>query len=132
MAGVVAALLLAAVAVGSALDGAVGIQAAALAAIVCLSGSLLGLLIVNLARRRGQMLAGVLMSMAPRMGLPLGFCLLMHLRGGALVEAGIVFYVLAFYIVTLAVETWLLVDQLGLSQPGAGGLSPNHSSAGNG
>jgi len=47
--------------------------------------------------------------MAARMGIPLAFALACHLRGGLLADAGLLYYLLLFYPVTLGVETaWLL------------------------
>ena len=51
----------------------------------------------------------VLLGMSPRMGIPLAAFLVVHVKGGPLAENGFVYYILTFYLVTLAVETFLLV-----------------------
>ena len=53
-----------------------------------------------------QLLGGML----PRMGIPLGVCVWFYAAvRGPLVAAGLVFYLLATYLVMLAVETWLIL-----------------------
>lgn len=116
MVGVVSALFLTAASIGFAVSGIRGVIAAGLAAIVCLSSSLLGLLVVEVASQRGHFLAGALGSMLPRMGLPLVFCLAMHLTGGPFVEAGVIYYILAFYAATLAIDTWLSIGHASPSE----------------
>jgi hypothetical protein len=44
--------------------------------------------------------------MAIRMGMPLAICLLLALRGRGDSFAGFAYYLLVFYLATLAVETW--------------------------
>jgi hypothetical protein len=65
---------------------------------------------------RGRVIAGVLGAMAIRMGIPLVVCLLLAMRGGAHAMAGFVYYLLAFYLATLAVETWYSLPATGASQ----------------
>ncbi len=50
-----------------------------------------------------------------RMAPPLVFCLAIGLRRGPLTDAGAVFYVIGFYMVTLAVDTWLSVGRISLA-----------------
>ncbi len=52
----------------------------------------------------------VLLGMLPRLGIPLTVVLAFYVRGGWLADAGLVYYILVFYFVTLAVETTLLVS----------------------
>lgn len=85
-----------------------GISAAAVAAVLCLCGALAALVVSGgtLGGGRG-MVAGVLAGMLLRMALPLGVGLALHITGGALAQAGLLYYVLVFYPVTLTVETVL-------------------------
>jgi hypothetical protein len=62
-------------------------------------------------------IAGILGAMAIRMGIPLIVCLVLAIRGGASSLAGFVYYLLVFYLTTLAVETWY-------SLPSATGVRP--------
>ena len=87
--------------------GAAGIWAAAAAALLCLAGAGLALVVSHALREPNHALYGMLLGMAARMGIPMGFGLLCHLQGGALAEAGLLYYLLVFYPVTLGVETAL-------------------------
>ena len=84
-----------------------GIWAASAAAALCFCGAVLALLIAHLLRKPQQVLYGMLLGMTARMGIPLGFGLAYHLRGGGLAEAGLLYYLLIFYPFTLGVETAL-------------------------
>jgi hypothetical protein len=57
----------------------------------------------------GNVAPQVLLGMFPRMGIPLAVCMIAYLKGGALADAGFVYYILVFYFVTLVVETVLQV-----------------------
>ncbi len=87
--------------------GPAGIWAAAAAALLCLAGAGLALVVSHALREPNHALYGMLLGMAARMGIPLGFGLVCHLQGGALAEAGLLYYLLVFYPVTLGVETAL-------------------------
>jgi hypothetical protein len=52
-------------------------------------------------------MAGLLVGMALRMGIPLALVVVFHLVGGVLVQAGLLYYFLLFYPLTLTVETAL-------------------------
>ena len=52
-----------------------------------------------------------------RLGLALAACVAVHARGGVLAETGFAFYVVAFYMVTLAADTLLLVKQTDIKHP---------------
>ena len=86
----------------------VGLQAAALAAGACLVGAQFGLLNTVLFPGLDPGL-GILLGMLPRMGVPLLVGLLVFRRAEHLVKAGFFYYVIVFYLVTLAMETWLAV-----------------------
>jgi hypothetical protein len=94
------------------LGGPPVVGAAAAAAAVVWIASALGLGVCELVRKPGEVLAGVLLGMAIRMTLPLAACVLVHLGGGPLADAGFVFFVLGFYMIALAADTLLLVLQL--------------------
>ena len=94
-----------------------GLAAAAVAAGVCLVGALIALIISNLFRDPIVALYGMLVSMVPRMGFPLGSALLLHQTGGPLAEAGAIYYLLGFYPVTLATETTLSLPQNATDRP---------------
>ena len=89
------------------LRGWEGLAAAAAAAVFCLAGATIALVVSHLFRRPKQVLAGMLLGMAARMGIPLGFGLACHLHAGALAQAGLLYYLLVFYPVTLGIETVL-------------------------
>jgi len=83
------------------------VGAAAAAAGICLLGAVLALVVSHLLRGPKAVLYGMLMAMALRMGIPLVSALALHLQNGALAKAGVLYYFLVFYPVTLAVETVL-------------------------
>lgn len=99
-----------------------GLWAAVIAAAVCL----LSLLGASLATRafavRNRALTGLLVSMFLRMGIPLAFCLVMQIQKGPLLEAGIVYCVLVFYLVVLAVETCFAMRYVEHQQTTSGGV----------
>ena len=88
-----------------------GATSAAVALVTCLVSGLLALGLVRLFRGPNGVVPQVLLGMLPRMGIPLAVCMLVHLQGGAVADAGFVYYVLAFYFVTLVVETVLQVGE---------------------
>ena len=95
------------------LSGMAGVVAAASGALVCYAGAALALLLAD--RFRGPDLAALalLVGMFCRTGLPLMTALVIHLRTKALSEAGLPVYVLVFYLLCLAVETWLSLPEDG-------------------
>lgn len=106
------ALALAVVAMGAAVGaiawwvaGSSGVAAAGLAGVTCWLGAAGALETATLLARRGHGLAGLLAGMAIRMGVPLAMALILFVRGGPLVEGGLLYYFLAFYPLTLAIET---------------------------
>jgi hypothetical protein len=88
-----------------------GATSAAVALVTCLVSGLLALGLVRLFRGPNNVVPQVLLGMLPRMGIPLAVCMMVHLRGGAIADAGFVYYILAFYFVTLVVETVLQVGE---------------------
>jgi hypothetical protein len=77
----------------------------------------------NRLRRTNHILAALYLGMIPRIGIPFGFGLTIHLLGGPLAQAGTLHYVLIFYPVTLLVETTLKLPIN--SQPKPRQASPN-------
>jgi hypothetical protein len=86
-----------------------GVLSAVVAMATCLGGGFLALWLVQLCQGPGSVMPQVLLGMFARMGIPLLVCIIVYLQGGRLAEAGFVYYLLAFYFVTLIVETVLLV-----------------------
>ena len=109
--------LLGAIALGSGLatplafhfSGESGLTAVGVAAICCGLGAIGGRCVNSCFRKRESLIQRVLGGMLVRMGIPLGAALSVQLHGGPLAEAGFVYYVLVFYILTLGVETGLWV-----------------------
>ncbi|MBN2475769.1 MAG: hypothetical protein JXB62_14250 [Pirellulales bacterium] len=99
--------------VGWHVSGPVGLGASAVAAGVCLLGATLALVISYWLRDPASALYGMLFGMLFRMGIPLAFAVAIHLWGGVLAEAGVLYYLVAFYPVTLAVETALSLPPTG-------------------
>ena len=91
--------------------GSAGLWAAATAAVLCLAGAGLALVISRALHKPKHALYAMLLGMAARMGVPLAFGLACHLRGGVLAEAGLLYYLLVFYPFTLGVETLLSLPQ---------------------
>jgi hypothetical protein len=94
------------------LGGFPGILAAALAATLCFLGAAVSLMTSHLLRGPQQAIAALLVGMALRMGIPLLLGLAVHLHGGPLAQVGLLYYVLVFYPVTLAIETLLSLPEI--------------------
>ncbi len=94
------------------LRGGAGIWAASAATAVCLAGCVVAMLVSDRFSGPDHALVGVLGAMLVRMGVPLVFCVLVYARGGELVAAGALFYLLVVYLATLAVETWMALGQV--------------------
>ena len=99
-----------------------GLWAAAIAATVCLLAPLGASFATWAFATRDRALAGLLVSMFLRMGIPLVFCLVMQIQKGPLEEAGIVYCVLVFYLVVLVVETWFAMRDVEHRQTASGGV----------
>ena len=85
--------------------GAWGTGAAA--AGVCLLGAVLALAASHSLRGPQAALVAMLLAMACRMGIPLVFAAWAHLSGGPLAKAGVLYYVLVFYLIALGAEVVL-------------------------
>ena len=101
--------------VGFALSGSSGVLAAMFAALVCLVSGLLAMVAAEIARQFHQRLASVLLAMGIRTSLPMAVLVAVYLRGGAIVDTGMAFYLLVFYLAVLAIETYLDVTLLRLA-----------------
>jgi len=82
-------------------------RTAAAAAGVCLLGGVLALGVSHSLRGPQAALVAMLLAMACRMGIPLVFAAWAHLSGGALARAGVLYYVLIFYLIALGAEVAL-------------------------
>jgi hypothetical protein len=91
------------------LSGQIGLLAAGTAAVCCYLGAIGALLLAHWFRGPDGLLPRVLGGMFVRMSVPLACALGVQLGHGPLADAGFVYYVLVFYLVTLAVETGLRV-----------------------
>jgi hypothetical protein len=89
------------------LSGFIALAAAALAAGLCLTGAAAALLVADRLRGPGGALAALWLGMALRMGVPFGAGVTIHLHGGPLAQAGLLWYLLVFYPITLVVGTVL-------------------------
>ena len=93
--------------VGYSDSGMAGIWAAGVAAAVCWFGATTALLLVGLPLGPKQAVGRVLAGMAFRMGVPLVVGVVLDRRVGPLSEAHVFGMIVAFYLITLVVETWL-------------------------
>jgi hypothetical protein len=87
--------------------GADAVAAATLAAFLCWTGGTSALVLGGMLRGPQLALYALLTGLFVRMGIPLAFGFAIQLRGGPLVEVGFIYYLLIFYLISLAVETWL-------------------------
>jgi hypothetical protein len=104
------ATMLALLAIGPVADhygGLVGLTAATIAALLCATGAGLALVVVDRFRRPQEMLTALLAGTLIRMGVPLAAALAAQLSGALSPQAGLLYYLFAFYPVTLAVGTIL-------------------------
>jgi hypothetical protein len=92
--------------------GAEGLQAAAIAAVVCWLGAQFSLAIAALIGEGASLLSRIWLGMAARAMFPLVIGTALHIRNPGLNAAGLIFYVLVFYMVTLAADTALLLSRV--------------------
>jgi hypothetical protein len=83
------------------------LPAAGVAAGLCTAGAVLGLWINHVFGDPKMALTALLLGMLVNMGVPLAFGLAIHLNGGPLSESGFLYYLLFFYLLTLAMKTVL-------------------------
>ena len=102
---------------------AAGVVAVSLAAGVCLASAAVALLISQRLRDPASGLAGVLLPMAARTGVPLLLAVFGRIAGGGLVEAGLVYYLVAFYMLALAIEVPMSLPCIERSRRGSEGAT---------
>ena len=87
-----------------------GIFTAGVALFVCFACGLLSMLVTDPLRQPKSALQHLLLSTGIRTGIPLVLLMVIYLRPGPMTEAGFVYYLLTFYLVSLLVETGLMVQ----------------------
>lgn len=87
--------------------GSYALEAAALAGGLCLAGAAAALLIADQLRGPHGALAALWLGMILRMGVPLIAGAIIHVHGGPLAQAGVLWYLLIYYPITLVVGTIL-------------------------
>jgi hypothetical protein len=93
--------------------GSGGIVGLLIAAAICLLSGLAAEGIHSVLARNWSPVAAQLVGMAIRMLLPLAICLILALQGfNGRQNLAFVCYLLAFYVATLALETWLAVKRI--------------------
>jgi hypothetical protein len=113
LAVVIAASLIVAVPIALALGGASGAWAAVAAAMTVLIASAGSIYAASLFQSREAAMWQLLFSMGLRMSIPMAACFVVLMLGGALANGGFVYFVLAFYLAALPVDTLLAVSQIG-------------------
>lgn len=84
-------------------------EVSAVAAGICWTGAMVSLVLLHVLRIRGAPMAGALLGMLVRMTIPLIIVAVATMQGGELAEAGLAGQLVAFYLITLAIETCLSV-----------------------
>jgi hypothetical protein len=92
---------------GYSTSGVAGVSAATVALGICLACGILALFVTAISQKLNQGVQGVLGAMLVRMGVPLMALFVLPKIGGPLVTAGVTGMVMAYYLITLAAETWL-------------------------
>ena len=92
---------------GYGVSGPIGILAATVAFGICLASGIAALCITAIAQKTNQGVQGVFGAMIVRMSVPMVALFVLPKIGGPLVAAGVTGMVMAYYLFTLAVETWL-------------------------
>ncbi len=92
------------------------VWATVLAALVCYAGAVLALGTNAILHQPEHALLALLLGMMARMGIPFGLGLAVHLQGGPLAKAGLLYYLLVFYPITLTTETILSLPPAKRSQ----------------
>jgi hypothetical protein len=85
---------------------------AAAAAGICWGTGIIALATSSALGGPDMALLSMLVGLFVRMFVPLVVCAIVYARGGVLAHAGLAYYVLIFYMVSLAIETRYLVTQL--------------------
>jgi len=90
-------------------SGAAGAWEVTIAAVVCLLPGLIALWFTSQSTGSNQVLFGILFSMGLRLLPPLVICLALSLRSTGAESFSFICYLLLFYMITLALETYLSV-----------------------
>jgi hypothetical protein len=97
-------------------SGSGGMTGLAIAAVICLVAGWVAEALACLLQRSVSPLGVMLLGMTVRMLPPLGVCLVLAAQGARGREhLAFICYLLAFYLVTLALETWLTVKRISLT-----------------
>lgn len=80
------------------------IYAAGIAAVLSWAGAMFALVVAHVLRGPGLAFIALGAATVGRLGIPLLAGLIIHLQGGPLAEAGLLYYLLVFYPVALTVE----------------------------
>ncbi len=94
------------------LQGNSGLVAAGIAAIFCGASAIGAQWMAALLMGPANPVHATMLAMMLRLAPPLMLCMAIGMRRGPLTEAGIVFYMIGFYLLTLAVDTWLSVRRI--------------------
>jgi hypothetical protein len=98
-------------------SGITGVTSATVAALICLFAAEAGLLVANCFRGPAAAMNGALAAMIVRMAIPLGLGVALHLIYPMLAASGMIFYLIAFYMVDLAAETAILIAAIAGPMP---------------
>jgi hypothetical protein len=93
-------------------SGPTGLKVELLAALICWLGALFSLSISVLIRGGVSIMNRLALGMTARAMAPLVLGAGLHIKHAELAGAGLIFYVLVFYMVTLTADTALLVAQV--------------------
>jgi hypothetical protein len=102
--------------IGAARFGNAAWPAVGVAALVVFFASALGTAVAELARLARQPALATVGATMLRMGVALLACAVVHFSGGALSAGGFVYFVLAFYLLVLPLETALETMRAGTKQ----------------
>jgi hypothetical protein len=95
-----------------AISGPFGLQVELLAALLCWMGALFSLSISAFIRGGVSVMNRMVLGMTARAMMPLVLGVGLHMKDASLAGAGLIFYVLVFYMVTLTADTALLLSQV--------------------
>ncbi len=95
--------------IGSSIFGTPALVAAAVAAGICWVGALLALLVAAVLQGPSAAMHRLVVGMLARAMMPLVVGALLQTRVAALADAGFIYYLLVSYLVSLVVETMLLL-----------------------
>jgi hypothetical protein len=89
------------------LGGSTALAAATVAGGLCLAGAAAALVVADRTRGSGGAFRALWLGMTLRMGVPLTAGIAIHLHGGPLARAGLLCYLLVFYLTALVAGTIL-------------------------